>query len=325
VVVVSFSIFAPVRVLADDREVRVFTPAGPVRWSGPEASLRAVLQRETLSFEVQGRPRRGYGAEMQPKLKVQMLSPCGWVDMKVEVPTAGEAEVRQAVQKGSKPEIAAKVHSDWVPPLAHPVAGFDIGVREDAALAPAPTLYVEGAATGPAARIYIDNRDGAATDVEIGADRRLIEQGAVGEITFLVPKCGEGVAVKLKGESIGQLPPWKQTSTDERFAACEVAPLGSSARAQCSWAFLLDTSGKRCYGLKVMTYGTPGAGTRHRITVVSESATYSHKRWHRLGSNVEYFLEKVPSEVTAPPMMPGDLLNLGELRDSGCRPGESSD
>lgn len=260
---------APLKILSEGREVKTLIP--PPLFAGAGA--------DQTTFEVPGRTQRRYGSDMLPSITVQVLSPCGWTDLRTrvaEVPTVQDME-----RAAGKPGVARM--------RATAFTGREI----------------------PLVWIAVDNRGGSQHEVSLGSVARMIPPNSAGVSTWWAPECEGGAPVKLDGQVIGSVPKREEWSS-QRSVDCDNAPIGSLARAACSSAFLIDTSGNRCYRVRELTYGphSPYFGG-------TESASFSASRFRRL-PGLDYFLENAPAGVSVPFAMAGAYTSRTEVTEARC-------
>ena len=122
--------------------------------------------------------------------------------------------------------------------------------------------------------VVVDNRGGAAFRLAVGEYERTIPANDAGKEFFPYwPHCDQARQLRVNGETIGKI-------EDDVHAPGTALPL------------LLDTSGSHCYRYESRTYSNfpsmgPGGGQQ----------TYKPQRVRTLSSNIDYFLQPLPSMV----------------------------
>lgn len=154
-------------------------------------------------------------------------------------------------------------------------------------------------------KVWVDNRGGKQMELSIGRLVTTIPAGASERFEFPMPDCHEGTSVKLDGSPVGDIPETVRSAAPNDYSV--------------SQAFLVDTSGKRCYRYHFVDYGKPGLSSYD-----TGFNYYSRKRLHHLESTVEFFLRTAPKAVVPSQSLletySEDLpVSLGELVESPCR------
>lgn len=122
----------------------------------------------------------------------------------------------------------------------------------------------------------VDNRRRAESTLKQGELSRVIPAGSKGSVWLPAPDCEAAASLELDGKAIAKLPVAEGHDTQ------------SLAR------FLLDPTGKRCYELKTVLYGTPLnlAGER------DPPKRLLAQHLHPLPGEVDHIFEKAPDRIT---------------------------
>jgi hypothetical protein len=140
--------------------------------------------------------------------------------------------------------------------------------------------------------VVVDNRGGPAFRLAVGEYERTIPANDAGKEFFPYwPRCDQAKQLRMNGETIGKI-------EDDVHAPGTALPL------------LLDTSGSRCYRYESRTYSNfpsmgPGGGQR----------TYKPQRVRTLSSNIDFFLQPLPTVVYSTLPVEGRAA----LNDIACR------
>ena len=250
-----------VRLLADGRELGVFT--------------------QTSSVVLPGRPQRKFDAQaMQPELKAQAMSPCGWHDVTVSVSGAPSVEELKAAEREKK-ELTLRVSP--------------------------------GSLQMNTVEFWTDNRRGAEARLAIGQMEVKVPADAHQEYVLPVAECPGGLEVKLDGKKVADLPAVVATKGFEQGNSYSLGH--PDVDESISRVFLFDPSGTRCYRITEKKYGKPGADYFGFAPGETEM-TYRRKHLHRMmQTEVHFFLEKAPKTLQVNTQFSAVSYGLFELRN----------
>jgi hypothetical protein len=240
----------------------------PVVFSYDAAEMGEFTER-VAALEVTG-PAPTKKARRGPgQFAARVLLPDGWQDV--------EPSVRVVSSGSSKQQPRANVTVGWGGPVGQ--VAFEL---------------------------YVDNRDGEATDITIG--QLTLRQNAGGHSVIKVPapREAENANVALNGKAIGSVP--VQALLSESCPCTKVDPFSGKLTQLRSLTpqFLVDTSGQRRYRLCTVEYG-------HLAIEGSSSRMLRARHFHELAEHKEKlisFLEPSPEWMTVANRRPGDLGTL---------------
>jgi len=140
--------------------------------------------------------------------------------------------------------------------------------------------------------VVVDNRGGPAFKLAVGDYERTITANDAGKEFFpYAPQCDQAKQLRVNGETVGKI-------EDDPHAPGSALPL------------LLDTSGSHCYRYEWRTYSSfpsmgPGSGQQ----------TYKPQRLRTLSSNIDFFLQPLPTVVYSTISVEGRT----SLNDVACK------
>lgn len=255
----------PARVFLDGRPVAHFDTTTPFRKSAPfPVELFGGSWLAGHDTEVTLRPKQITNPALRPAVTAQILTPCGWKEIKVSPNWPDAKKLADARKNKSRPVVDAQ---------------FSSGAIEDERV-----------------ELFVDNRDAADATLTLGELSVPVAAGEKRKFEFYAPTCDQATALQLNGEPIGTIPRELASRKDSLYGTImaydEITGWDPNPP---SWVFLLDTSGKRCYQLTERQYAKKGSGG---FSPGSRVLTYHGKKLHRLHAvEIHYFLERAPETI----------------------------
>ena len=123
--------------------------------------------------------------------------------------------------------------------------------------------------------VWVDNRGGGDAVLSLGETKRSVVAGAATNIQLpYYPKCDEARLLRLNGEVIANLPADRESPA----------------------AYLVDTSGSRCYTLRMKDYVVSSifASPQPKPEYLSKQKAHALTK----GRGVDYFQEEAPNSIT---------------------------